>query len=228
MERPEQPGAQDRGGPRGVRCALGRISGAAPADGPSASWRLKPRRRSSPRSRRSTARRAQRSAARRSPPRTLTPPPRAGSGERAARRAPPVGTKAGFVLDHDEPITITASRRRSGRSREARLHAVGPAAAAGYVLELETPERLERSASDELEALLADDASRGARRAREGTERDEGYIPGSRTSRTGLVACLPRRARQRPARWSRSAPAARAPAWPRAFLPPRASGRGRC
>jgi glyoxylase-like metal-dependent hydrolase (beta-lactamase superfamily II)/rhodanese-related sulfurtransferase len=90
-----------------------------------------------------------------------------------------VGTKAGFVLDHDEPITIHASSADEAADAARRLHAVGLLAVAGYVLELATPERFEPVDMDELEALLAADAAE-VLDVREKDERDEGYIPGSR------------------------------------------------
>ena len=136
-----------------------------------------------------------------------------------------VGTKAGFVLDHDELITIHASS--AGRSAESarRLNAVGLLGIAGYVLELETPERLEPVGIEELEALLAQDAVE-VLDVREKDERDEGYIPGSGTSPTGW--CAPTATSSTTAGpWSRSAPAARAPAWPRACSPRRACGHDR-
>jgi hydroxyacylglutathione hydrolase len=90
-----------------------------------------------------------------------------------------VGTKAGFMLDHDSPITIHA--RSTGEAEEAarRLYAVGLLDVAGYVVELETPERIEPMGLDELEALLEQDAVEVVD-VREKDERDEGYIPGSR------------------------------------------------
>jgi glyoxylase-like metal-dependent hydrolase (beta-lactamase superfamily II)/rhodanese-related sulfurtransferase len=90
-----------------------------------------------------------------------------------------VGTKAGFVLDHDGPITIHASSTEEAADAARRLYAVGLLAVAGYVLALETPERLEPVGMDELEALLAGDAAE-VLDVREKDERDEGYIPGSR------------------------------------------------
>ena len=84
------------------------------------------------------------------------------------------------MLDHDEPITIHASSPRADAAEAARrLNAVGLLGVAGYVLELETPERVEPVGIDELEALLADDAAE-VLDVREKDERDEGYIPGSR------------------------------------------------
>jgi rhodanese-related sulfurtransferase len=90
-----------------------------------------------------------------------------------------VGTKAGFVLDHDEPITIHAFSPNDAAEAARRLNAVGLLAVAGYVLQLELPERIEPVGMDELEALLADDAAE-VLDVREKDERDEGYIPGTR------------------------------------------------
>ena len=90
-----------------------------------------------------------------------------------------VGTKAGFMLDHDMPITIHA--RSAGEAGEAarRLYAVGLLNVAGYAVELETPERIEPVGLDELETLLEQDAVEVVD-VREKDERDDGYIPGSR------------------------------------------------
>jgi hydroxyacylglutathione hydrolase len=90
-----------------------------------------------------------------------------------------LGTKAGFVLDHDEPIAIHASSAEDARVAARRLYAVGLLDVAGYVLELETPERTEPVGIDELEALLEQDAVEVID-VREKDERDEGFIPGSR------------------------------------------------
>jgi hydroxyacylglutathione hydrolase len=90
-----------------------------------------------------------------------------------------IGTKAGFVLDHDELITIHASSADEAQESARRLNAVGLLGIAGYVLELETPERLEPVGIEELEALLAQDAVE-VLDVREKDERDEGYIPGTR------------------------------------------------
>ena len=90
-----------------------------------------------------------------------------------------VGTKAGFVLDHDEPVTIHASSAEEAIDAARRLNAVGLLGLAGYVLELDTPERLEPVGMDELEALLAEDGAE-VLDVREKEERDEGYIPGTR------------------------------------------------
>ena len=90
-----------------------------------------------------------------------------------------VGTKAAFVLDHDEPVTIHASSAEEAIDAARRLNAVGLLGLAGYVLELDTPERLEPVEMDELEALLAADGAE-VLDVREKDERDEGYIPGTR------------------------------------------------
>jgi hydroxyacylglutathione hydrolase len=89
------------------------------------------------------------------------------------------GTKSAFVLDHERPITVHASSREEAELAARRLRAVGLLETAGYVLEFDTPERLEPITVAELESLLADDAV-DLIDVREKDERDEGYIPGSR------------------------------------------------
>jgi hydroxyacylglutathione hydrolase len=89
------------------------------------------------------------------------------------------GTKSAFVLDQERPITIHASTRDEAELAARRLHAVGLLETAGYVLELDTPGRLEPITVAELESLLADDAV-DLLDVREKDERDEGFIPGSR------------------------------------------------
>jgi hydroxyacylglutathione hydrolase len=90
-----------------------------------------------------------------------------------------VGTKAAFVLDHETPVTIHAASAADAQEAARRLYAVGLLDVAGYVLELETPERLVPVSIAELEALLEQDAVE-VLDVREKDERDEGYIPGSR------------------------------------------------
>jgi hydroxyacylglutathione hydrolase len=90
-----------------------------------------------------------------------------------------VGTKTGFVLDHDTPITIHARSAEEAEEAARRLYAVGLLDVAGWVDGLETPERIEPVGLDELEALLEQDAVEVVD-VREKDERDEGYIPGSR------------------------------------------------
>jgi glyoxylase-like metal-dependent hydrolase (beta-lactamase superfamily II) len=89
------------------------------------------------------------------------------------------GTKAGFMLDVEQPISLHASSREQAALAAERLRAVGLLDVAGYLLELETPERLDPIGLDELETLLAEDAIE-LLDVREKDERDEGYIPGSR------------------------------------------------
>lgn len=89
------------------------------------------------------------------------------------------GTKSGFLLAADEPITLHASSREEAELAAKRLRAVGLLELSGYLLELETPERLYPIGLDELEALMAEDAVE-VLDVREKDERDEGYIPGSR------------------------------------------------
>ncbi len=89
------------------------------------------------------------------------------------------GTKAGFLLDAEQPVALHASSREQAELAAKRLRAVGLLELSGYLLELETPERLEPIGLEELEALLAEDAVE-VLDVREKDERDEGYIPGSR------------------------------------------------
>jgi glyoxylase-like metal-dependent hydrolase (beta-lactamase superfamily II) len=92
---------------------------------------------------------------------------------------PSFGTKAGFLLDVEAPITLHASSPEQAELAAKGLRAVGLLDVSGYLLELETPERLEAIELNELEALLAEDAVEVVD-VREKDERDEGYIPGSR------------------------------------------------
>jgi hydroxyacylglutathione hydrolase len=92
---------------------------------------------------------------------------------------PSFGTKAGFLLDVGAPVTLHASSREQAELAAKGLRAVGLLDLNGYLLELETPERLDPIELNELEALLAEDAVEVVD-VREKDERDEGYIPGSR------------------------------------------------
>jgi glyoxylase-like metal-dependent hydrolase (beta-lactamase superfamily II)/rhodanese-related sulfurtransferase len=92
---------------------------------------------------------------------------------------PSFGTKAGFLLDVEAPITLHASSPEQAELAAKGLRAVGLLDLSGYLLELETPERLDPIGLNELEALLADDAVEVVD-VREKDERDDGYIPGSR------------------------------------------------
>jgi hydroxyacylglutathione hydrolase len=90
-----------------------------------------------------------------------------------------VGTKAGFVLDHDMSVTIEARSAEGANDAARRLYAVGLLDVAGYAMGLEPSEQLEPVAIDELERLVAADSVEVVD-VREKDERDEGYIPGSR------------------------------------------------
>jgi glyoxylase-like metal-dependent hydrolase (beta-lactamase superfamily II)/rhodanese-related sulfurtransferase len=90
-----------------------------------------------------------------------------------------VGTKAGFVLDHDTPVTIHARSVEEAEDAARRLYAVGLLDVAGYAMGLEPSEQLEPVGIDELERLVAADSVEVVD-VREKDERDEGYIPGSR------------------------------------------------
>jgi glyoxylase-like metal-dependent hydrolase (beta-lactamase superfamily II) len=90
-----------------------------------------------------------------------------------------MGTKAGFLLDAARPIALHTSSREQAELAAQRLRAVGLLDLAGYLLEPETPERLEPIGLEELETLLAADSVEVID-VREKDERDDGYIPGSR------------------------------------------------
>jgi hydroxyacylglutathione hydrolase len=87
-------------------------------------------------------------------------------------------TRAGFILDPDEPIVIHASDQREALDAARGLRAVGFLELAGYVTEIPATETLEPVELDELERLLEDGAVQ-VLDVREKTERDEGYIPGT-------------------------------------------------
>ncbi len=90
-----------------------------------------------------------------------------------------LGTKAGFVLDIEQPVAIRASSPEEAEAAAARLRAVGLLDLAGYFLDGPATETLEPIGVDELERLLSADAVELVD-VREKDERDEGYIPESR------------------------------------------------
>ena len=90
-----------------------------------------------------------------------------------------LGTKAGFVLDLEQPVAIHASSSEEAETAAARLRAVGLLDLAGYFLDGPATETLEPIGVDELERLLSADAVELVD-VREKDERDEGYIPESR------------------------------------------------
>lgn len=92
---------------------------------------------------------------------------------------PSFGTKSGFLLEAEQPVTLHASSPEQAELAAKRLRAVGLLDLSGYLLELATPERLDPIGLEELEELLAADTVE-LLDVREKDERDEGYIPGSR------------------------------------------------
>ena len=98
-----------------------------------------------------------------------------------------LGTKAGFVLDQEQPIAIHASSPDDAERAASRLRAVGLLDLAGFLLEPAAPDRLEPIGLEELERLIAEDGVEVID-VREKDERDDGYIPESRHIPYRLVA----------------------------------------
>jgi hydroxyacylglutathione hydrolase len=90
-----------------------------------------------------------------------------------------VGTKAAFLLDPEAPVAIQAASPGDAEEAARRLRAVGLLDLAGYLVDVETTERIDPIGIDELEKLLANHAV-DVVDVREKDERDEGYIPDSR------------------------------------------------
>ena len=99
---------------------------------------------------------------------------------------PSFGTKAGFLLDAEQPVAIHASSREEADAAAGGLHAVGLLDLAGFMTAPAATERMEPIELDELERLLATDAVEVID-VREQNERDDGYIPGSRNIPYRLV-----------------------------------------
>ena len=91
---------------------------------------------------------------------------------------PSFGTKAGFLLDAEQPVAIHASSREEADTAASRLRAVGLLGLAGFLTAPAATERMELIELDELERLLAEDAVEVID-VREKNERDDGYIPGA-------------------------------------------------
>jgi hydroxyacylglutathione hydrolase len=89
------------------------------------------------------------------------------------------GTKAGFVLVPDERVVLHAADREEAFAAARGLWAVGILDVAGYVLAPPARETLATLDVAELEQLLGDDGVQVVD-VRETSERDAGYIPGSR------------------------------------------------
>jgi glyoxylase-like metal-dependent hydrolase (beta-lactamase superfamily II)/rhodanese-related sulfurtransferase len=96
------------------------------------------------------------------------------------------GTKAGFVLEVDEPVAVHAASPEQAQEAAAKLRAVGLFELRGYLESPQTPARTEPVPLDELERLVAAEAVE-VLDVRELNERDEGYIPGSRNVPYRLV-----------------------------------------
>ncbi len=89
------------------------------------------------------------------------------------------GTKAGFVLIPGEHVVLHARTRDEALAAARGLRAVGILELDGYVLAPAAPEKLPTLDVGELQRLV-EDADVQLIDVRETTERDEGYIPGSR------------------------------------------------
>ena len=94
-------------------------------------------------------------------------------------------TRAGFLLDAEQPVAVLAASEAEARRAARGLRAVAFLDLAGYVLGA-GPEAIEPVELDELEALLADGAE--VIDVREKDERDGGYIAGSRNIPFRLLA----------------------------------------
>jgi len=94
-------------------------------------------------------------------------------------------TKAGFVLDPEQPVTIAAGDEDEVARAAAGLRSVGVLEIDGFVLG-GGPERMETVGLEELQALLDDGAE--LIDVREHDERDGAYIPGSRNIPYRLLA----------------------------------------
>jgi glyoxylase-like metal-dependent hydrolase (beta-lactamase superfamily II)/rhodanese-related sulfurtransferase len=89
------------------------------------------------------------------------------------------GTKAGFVLIAGEPVVLHARTREEALAGAQGLWKVGLLELSGYVLSPPAPETCGTVAVDDLQALIARPDVQLVD-VRETTERDDGYIPGSR------------------------------------------------
>ncbi len=99
------------------------------------------------------------------------------------------GTKAGFVLVADEPVVLHARSREEAIEAAWGLWAIGRLELAGYVLSPHATETLATVDVAELKRLL-ETAEVQLVDVRETTERDDGYIPGSRNIPYRLIRKL--------------------------------------
>ncbi|HUZ82737.1 MAG TPA: MBL fold metallo-hydrolase [Gaiellaceae bacterium] len=99
------------------------------------------------------------------------------------------GTKAGFVLIAGEPVVLHARTRDEALDAAWGLWAIGKLDLAGYVLSAQATETLATVDVAELKQLL-ETAEIQLVDVRETTERDDGYIPGSRNIPYRLIRKL--------------------------------------
>ena len=99
-------------------------------------------------------------------------------------------TKAAFVLTADEPVALYASSLDEAEEAARGLRSVGLFELRGYLLQADTSEKLDPIDLDEFDRLLTDGAV-DVLDVREKSERDEGYIEGTRHVPYRLVrACV--------------------------------------
>jgi hydroxyacylglutathione hydrolase len=89
-------------------------------------------------------------------------------------------TKAGFVLAPDERVVLHAGSAAEAAEAGWRLWSIGVRDLAGYVLRLEATETLATVPAAELKRLIESTEVQVVD-VRESSERDDGYIPGSRS-----------------------------------------------
>jgi glyoxylase-like metal-dependent hydrolase (beta-lactamase superfamily II)/rhodanese-related sulfurtransferase len=88
-------------------------------------------------------------------------------------------TKSAFLLGADEPVAIYADSQEQAEAAAQGLRSVGLFELRGYLPHADTSETLEPMGLDELEELVADGQVE-VLDVREKSERDEGYIDGTR------------------------------------------------
>jgi len=99
------------------------------------------------------------------------------------------GTKAGFVLEPGEPIVLHAVSAEQAADAAQKLWAVGILELEGFVLHPQATETLATVGPEELKQLL-EQADVQVVDVRETTERDTGYLPGSRSIPYRLIRKL--------------------------------------
>ncbi len=99
------------------------------------------------------------------------------------------GTKAGFVLAPGEPVVLHVSSPEQAAAAARMLWAAGILELSGYVLDAEAPETLATVEIDELKRLIGSPDVQLVD-VREQTERDTGYLPGSRNIPYRLIRKL--------------------------------------